>query len=247
VKLILFLSLVSAAALWAQEEGPAPLEPEEQKKLIADVKARALQYAKDLPSFSCTEVTRKNLDPTGTSRHWKLTGTVHEEVTEKNGKDSFVELTENGKQAGGENRPGGMTSPADFTDLIAWIFDPESKAEFEWTKWDSMRGHRVHTLAFKLPQANSHFTVGKKSPVKIAVVGTVDVDADTDSIMRIIVLGLGIPKSTGVQSVSQEYHYDFAKIGDHYFLVPLKADLQQRAGKELTWNEIEFRDYKKPQ
>jgi hypothetical protein len=237
--------MISAVSAWAQE-GPAPLEVDEQKKLIQDVVERARNFTKDLPNYTCVEVWRKNVDPTGTSRHWKITDTIHEQVTEKDGKESFAEMSDNGKQSGSDSRPGGMTSPADFAEVIGWIFDPKSKAVFEWTKWDSLRGHRVHTIAYRVPLEDSPLTVGKKSPIKISFVGTVDVDADTNSIVKVVLLGLGFPKSSPIQSISQEYNFEFAKIGDHYFLLPLKADLQSREGKTLTWNEIEFRDCKKP-
>ena len=73
-------------AAWAQE-GSIPLDEAEQKKLIEDVKAKAQLYSKELPNFACVQVTRKNVDPTGTSRHWKLTETVHEELTYGGGKE----------------------------------------------------------------------------------------------------------------------------------------------------------------
>lgn len=234
-----------AAAAWAQE-GPAPLEDAEAKKLIEDVITHARQYAKELPNFTCVEVTRKNLDPTGTSRHWKLTETIHEQVTETDGKDSYAELSENGKQTGGDNRPAGMTSPSDFTQVISWIFDPNSQAVLQWVKWDSLRGHRVHEILYGVPKEHSQFSVGKKSPLTVAFGGFITVDADTNSILKITLVAAGLPKQFPIQALSQEYSYEFAKIGEHYYLLPLKADLQQREGKQLTWNEIEFRDYKKP-
>ena len=41
-------------------------------------------------------------------------------------------------------------------------------------------------------------------------------------------------------------NYEFAQIGDHYYVVPLRADLHSKEGKTMIWNEVEFHDYRKP-
>ena len=239
MKLILFIAIMSAA--WAQE-GSIPLDEAEQKKLIEDVKAKALLYAKELPNFACVQVTRKNVDPTGTSRHWKLTETVHEELTYAGGKEEY---TENGKKSGA-NRPEGLIPSSRFTDFISWIFDPKYKTDFQWTKSDSLRGHRTQTVAYRVPLETSQLMVGRKSPFKVSFVGTVDVDADTASILKIAVVAFGLPKTSPLTALSMEYNFDFTKIGDHFFLLPLKADLQSKEAKALIWTEVEFREYHKP-
>jgi hypothetical protein len=228
------------------QEGPAPLDEPEQKKLIEDMKARALQYSKELPNFACVQVTRKNVDPTGSSRHWKLTETVHEELISQGGKEEYTEVAPSGKKSSGENRPAGLIAASEFSDIVSWIFDPKYKGEFQWTKSDSLRGHRVQTVAYKIPNETSQLTVGKKGQFKVGMVGVIDVDADTASILRIAVVAMGLPKNAPVSVVSMEFHFDFSKIGDHYFLLPLKADLQSKEAKALMWNEVEFREYRKP-
>jgi hypothetical protein len=240
VKLILLLAMMVAARA---QEGPIPLDEPEQKKLIEDVKAKALQYSKDLPNFACVQVTRKNVDPTGSSRHWKLTETVHEELAYTGGKEEY---TQNGKKVSAESRQNGLIASSQFTDIISWIFDPKYKGEYQWTKSDSIRGHRVQTIAYKVPLETSQLTVGKKAPFKVSFVGTVDVDAETASILKIAVVAYGIPKTSPVSVLSMEFNYDYTKIGDHFFLLPLKADLQSKEGKALLWNEVEFREFHKP-
>ncbi len=227
------------------QDGPAPLEEAEQKKLIGDVSARALQYSKELPDFVCTEIMRHNVDPTATSRKWKLLDTVHEEITYQEKKEEFREVLNNGKKTDSGSRPNGFISPSDFSDFVSWVFDPKYKAVFQWTKWDSLRGHRVHELAYVIPQQESQLTVGKKQ-TRAQMIGTVDVDADTAALLKITVVAMGLPKKGDVQAASFELNYDYAKIGDHYYLLPLKADAQSREGHTLTWNEFEFHDYRKP-
>lgn len=245
MKLTIFLLLAAAAACRAQE-GPAPLDEDEAKKVIADVRARAVAYSKELPNFVCTQVTRKNVDSTGTRQHWKLVDTYHEELRFEGDKEEYREISLNGKNTGGDNRGNGMPSSLEFSNLMSWVFDPKYNGLFSWSKWDSLRGHRVHELGFAVKKTDSQLTIGKKTQIQCGMIGVADADSDTGSVMRIAVVAADIPKNFPIQGVSMDLHYDFAKIGDHYYLLPLKGDLQSKEGKALYWTEVEFRDYHKP-
>jgi hypothetical protein len=41
-----------------------------------------------------------------------------------------------------------------------------------------------------------------------------------------------------------DYQWEYMKLGEQVALVPLKADMHEKDGKTLVWNEVEFRDYK---
>lgn len=241
--LVSAISFVACTAV-AQNDVPLPPDDASQKKIVADVIARGLQYSKELPAFTCEMVTRRNVDPTGSRQHWKITETVHEELTFSGNKEGYKTLSSNGKK-GGDNRPTGAVSASDFTNLMSWIFDPKSQAELTWSNWDSVRGHRVHAIGVKIKADHSQFTVGKgKGQITAGLLGLAYADSDTGSIMRIAVVGTDVPAKYPVQSVTMDLQYDFAKIGDHYFLLPLKAETQSKEGKTLIWNEVDFRDYR---
>jgi hypothetical protein len=244
---ILFAIPFLAATAAAQNDLPLPPDDAAQKKVIADVIARALQYTKELPEFTCEVVTRRNLDPTGTRQHWKIVETVHEQLTFAGNKEDYKTLSSNGKK-GGEGRPTAAVSASDFASLISWLFDPKSQAEMSWNNWDSVRGHRVHAINAKVKVDHSPFTVGKgKGQIPAGLQAMVYADSDTGSIMRIAAVASDIPAKYPIQSVSFDFYYDFAKIGDHYYLLPVKAETQTKEGaKLLTWNEVDFRDYRKP-
>jgi hypothetical protein len=238
--------LFAAGTAAAQNDLPLPPDDASQKKIIADVAARALQYSKELPQYTCGMVTRRNVDPTGTRQHWKIVETVHEELTFSGNKEDYKTLSSNGKK-NADSRPTSAVSAGDFANLLAWIFDPKAQAELTWSNWDSVRGHRVHAIGVKIKADHSQFTVGKsKGQIAAGMLGMVYADADTGSVMRVAVVATDIPAKYPIQSVTMDFLYDFAKIGDHYFLLPLKAETQSKEGKVLTWNEVDFRDYRKP-
>jgi hypothetical protein len=242
VRLCIFIA--AAAALLAQ---PNPPDEATQKKIIADTTAKALSYSKELPDFVCRQVTRRNEDPKGLNQ-WKTLETINEQLTFVNHKEEYRTLAINGKKVGSENRPGGLLRSTDFADYLSWIFDPKAKAELSWSQWDSLRGHRVHVIGFRVKPENSQFVLskGKGQQTTAGILGVVDVDSESGAIIKAGIIATDIPASFPIQGVAIEVNYEFAKIGDHYFVVPLKADLHSKEGKMLIWKEIEFHDYRKP-
>jgi len=244
----LILLALAAAAAHAQTDPPPPPSDADQKKIIADVTAKALEYTKNLPNFICTQVTRRNVDPTGTSQRWKLVDTISEELTFSSGTENYKVVTVNGKPSSvAHDRLGGLTSSGEFGSILGYIFDPKAKTEFNWTQWESLRGHRVHVIGFKVAQANSLLTVTKSKgqQVNAGFFGMLYVDSETGSVLRIVLAATDIPAKFPIQGVSLDLNYEFAKIGDQAYLVPLKADLHSKDGKSMIWNEVEFRDYRK--
>ena len=75
--------------------------------------------------------------------------------------------------------------------------------------------------------------------------GLIYADRDTKSIMRITIQCDTIPPDFPIQQVALTLDYDFTKIAEQEFLLPLKSDLHSREGKYLSWNETEFRLYRK--
>jgi hypothetical protein len=240
VKLILAL-LVAAAAF-----GQKLPDPPDEKKVIAETTAKALAYSKELPDFVCRQISRRNEDPKGLSQ-WKLLETISEEVSLIGGKEEYRMVAINGKKTE-QARPSGVFNISQFGDFLNWIFDPKAQAEISWSQWDSLRGHRVHVLGYRVKKENSQFVVskGKGQQAPTGFFGVINVDAESGAILKLGVVATDIPSNFPVQGVAIELHYEFAKIGDHYYVVPLKADLHSKEGKTLLWTEVEYRDYRKP-
>ena len=239
MRLSILLLLVMGAAAFGQDPDEAA-----QKQIIADVKAKTLEYLKNGPSFSCTEVTRRNLDASGTNTKWKLIDTVHERLTFIGQKEEYEVLSVGGKKPGNsQNRPAGLLSLTDLNGVLGAIFDPKAKAEMTWGKWESLRGHRVHEIGYKVTKDNSTFTIGKKD-LTVGLLGVVYADADTGAVLGLTNVATDIPAKYPLQAVTMDYQWEYMKLGEQVALVPLKADMHEKDGKTLVWNEVEFRDYK---
>jgi hypothetical protein len=241
VKLIYTLLILAA---FANAQPPEP-DDASKKKIVDEARVKALAYFKELPVFSATQLTRRNVDAKGTNQ-WKTLDTINEQVTVKGAKEERHVVAVNGKKVSSEPKDVPLTA-ADFGNLIVWTFDPKSEAEISWSQWDTLRGHRVHLLGYRVKKEHSQFTVGKgKNEVTAGYFGVVAVDAESGSILKVGLVATDIPAKFSTQNVSMELHYEFAKIGDHFYVLPLKAEAHAKEGKSSMWNEVEYRDFRKP-
>ena len=225
---------------------PLPPDDAEQKKIIADVRVKALEYDKNLPDFVCTQFSHHNIDVKGTNQ-WKTLDTVSEQLRFVHGAEEYTLIAQNGKKAGGsEKRPADLVSIKQFSDVLHDIFDPKAKALLAWSNWDSVRGHRVHVMQFVVTKDNTLYTVGKSKPISSGLGGWVYADSDTNVVLRVAMAAADIPKTYPIQALATDIVFDFVRIGDKNYLVPVKADLHEKQGKSQVWDEVELKDFRKP-
>jgi hypothetical protein len=225
---------------------PLPPDDAEQKKIVADVKTKALEYDRNLTDFVCTQFSHHNVDVKGTNQ-WKTLDTVSEQLRFVHGAEEYTLIAQNGKKASGsEKRAPELVSIKEFSDVLRYIFDPRAKVSIGWSNWDSVRGHRVHVLAFVVTKDNSIYTLGKSKPISSGLGGWVYADSDTNTVLRVAMAATDIPKTYPIQAVATDIYFDFVRIGDKNYLVPVKADLHEKQGKSQVWDEVELKDFRKP-
>jgi hypothetical protein len=235
---------------------PPPAPPPdliEQGKIIAAAREYALNYSKQLPNYLCLEVVRRafdnNLNDAAGSEQWRSDDTVVMRLSYFEQKEAYKVVTVNDHAA--ENKSvddlGGVTSTGEFGTMLNAIFAPESEARFEWDHWAKLRGRKMYAFSYDIDQPHSRSSIVWEKTDKIvpAYRGLVYIDVDTNMIMHITHEPYDIPSSFPVRASKEVLDYDFQKIGDSEFLVPLKVVLTSRTIKYLSKNEIEFRLYQK--
>jgi hypothetical protein len=232
---------------------PAP-SSEEQEKILAEVKDYAANYSSHyLPDFICVEQTRRYVDTTGREA-WHATDIVTARLTYFNQKEDYklVSLNDRVVTDTSYTGVGGALSMGDFGTTMREIFEPISNTRFEWERWTTLRHRRTHVYSYKVPLEYSkysiHYAENPKDEGQTVVVGyhgSIFVDNDTHMIVRIIVEGDDIPASFPVRQVKETLDYDFTKIGDQEFLLPLVADVRMHSTRLWTKNVKEFRLYRK--
>jgi hypothetical protein len=132
--------------------------------------------------------------------------------------------------------------------MLEDIFDPSSNARFEWERWATLRGRRMHVFSYQILKPYSKYSIRDDQSGQTVVPGyhgLIYADRDSMRVMRITMECDDIPVSFPVQQAVEILDYDLATISGEKFLLPLKADLRFRAARALVWNEIEFHLYRK--
>jgi hypothetical protein len=143
---------------------------------------------------------------------------------------------------------GGNRSSGEFGSMLEDVFDSSSNAKFEWQRWATLRGRRMHVFSFTILKPYSRYSIRDDASQQTVITGyhgLIYADRDSLKVMRITMECDDLPASFPVHEASEVMDYDFVNISGQKFLLPLKADLRFRGGAELVWNEIEFRLYRK--
>jgi hypothetical protein len=226
---------------------PAPLE---QKSILADITANALGYTESLPNYICTQVTERNVDPTGTGDHFRRVDKVQEQLTYFEHKENYKVVMIDDKAVGNTDHDqlGGARSSGEFGTTLYEIFDPDTQAEFKWEKWGTLDGKRMYVFAFHVPQARSNYLISHETTNRRIIAGyrgMIYADRDTKMVMRIVMECDEIPADFPIQSVKIDLWYALTKISGEEYVLPLKYELTSREGNYLARNEAEFRLYRK--
>ena len=267
--------LVAAAAV-AQ---PVP-SAAEQTKIINQLRAYAEAYTGSLPNFICSQVTRRevqlaigdavagvhesspgrgNFGLAG-ARDRKSTDTFEEQLGYFDRQENYQLLKVNGKkQKPGQPRPPGMTSTGEFGTTLRAVFDPESKTEFEWRRWDTLRGQPVSVFSFHVDQSRSRAQLDVPSrSVVVGYHGLIYASRDSNVVLRLTTEAES-PKDFPLQDVTHLLDYGPVDIAGQQFVLPLHAEMQTRMSEDFMrygreagharqvflTNQVDFRDYRK--
>jgi hypothetical protein len=204
----------------------------------------AADYSKKLPNFICTQVTRRFEDPSGLE-FWQGQDTVVEKLTFFEQKEDYKVIFVNNRAVNGaRERIGGTVTRGEFGTRLREVFDPKSAAKFDWERWATLRGKRMHVYRYSIAQERSEYSVRFGDAMTVpGYTGLVYIDRDTQAVMRITQEVTQMPVGFPIQYIRAILDYDYTKVADSEFVLPLKASTIARMGKHLFKNDVEFRNY----
>lgn len=232
-----------------------PPDSVEQAKILDDAREYAMNYDKQLPNFICAEIQRRYQDPFHRSVQslndpdWRLLDTITTKLTYFDHQEKYEVQMVNDRSV--TNMPmerlGGAVSRGEFGSMMRYIFDRDSEARFEWDHWATLRGRRAYVFLFDIDQAHSKYSIlwDNSQELRPAYRGKIYIDVETKMIVRIVETPYDIPTTYPVQAVTDTLDFDFTKIGDSEYLVPMKAVIISATNKYLARNDKEFRLYRK--
>lgn len=231
----------------APKPEPPPIPPptsQEQGRVLEQAREYALEYSKKLPNFICTQVTRRYEDPSGLE-FWTQQDVVTAKLSFFEQKEDYkVILVNNHYVNTTMDRIGGSTVSGEFGSMLRMLFEPRTQARFEWARWGTLRGRRMHVFAYEVPLERSDWSVSyEKRGVKVGYKGLVYVDRETMAVMRLSFEAADLPLSFPLQEARLTLDYDYVTIAGSEFILPLKSTMRLRSGKHLFKNDTEYRMY----
>ena len=243
----------AAVAAGEQPEGPPPPPKEEQERILAEARRNALEYTQELPDFLCLQITRRYIDPSGLEMDWLKYDEVKSRVSYVEGHENYELVSVNNQVSERSfDDLGGATSTGEFGSLLRELFEPRTAAVFTWARHSLLRGRPVYVFGFQVPRSRSKwrltYTTARDAPLDQIVTaygGLVYIDKETERTLRIKMDAEDVPVTFPIQQASTRLDYDYIDISDQPHLLPLKAEVRIRAGRELNRNDVEFRLYRK--
>jgi hypothetical protein len=228
---------------------PATPTSEEQARVLQAAKEYALNYSARIPDFICTQVTRRFVDPSG-MEFWRASDVIQERLSYFEGHEDYkVVLYNNSVVEMSHDKLGGATSSGEFASMMKEIFNPQTEAIFDWERWGTLRGRRMHVFSYKVLQSRSKYSILAGSATQAIIAGyhgLIYVDRETNTVLKITLQADDLPAGFPIREVNLSLDYDHVSISDHDFILPLKAVLTSREGaKFMIKNEVEFRMYRK--
>jgi hypothetical protein len=222
----------------------------EQAKVLDAVREYALNYTANLPNFICTQVTRRQVDPSGMGDHWQQADKLQEQLTYFEHKESYKVMAVNGQMVSNKDhlKLGGAISSGEFGSLLYEIFAPETQADFEWARLGKLDGRIMNVFNYRVTQPRSHYSIyheGVNRTVIAGYHGLIYASRDTNAVIRFTLECDEIPHDFPVQDVKLDMWYDTVKISDQEFVLPIKWDMHSRDGRYMVWNSAEFALYRK--
>ena len=242
----LIIALLGIITACEAGKAPAP-EPgrAEQTKVLADATRYVLNH--QLPDFTCLQTTSrlKNRDETG----WSPVDTVVERLTYFDHRESYQLLEINGQppSIAHEHLQGARLSE-ELGSMMRALFLPRTKAEFAWQSWVTLRGKRMHAYAYHVHAFRSqyHFELPEESlDIATAYHGTVLIDESNHFVHRITLSADDIPSSLSMRDVSFTLDYDYARVGNADYMLPLRFELSLRDRRGLNRHVVNYDSYRK--
>jgi VWFA-related protein len=221
----------------------------EQEQFLAAARQFALEYAKSLPNFLCTQtVIRFIQDGLGSPRP---RDTLTVEVSYFDQQEDYRLTEVNGGPAGiGYSDARGTVSRGEFGNNLRTIFDPASAAEFHFERWTTLRGRRAAVYSFRVERSKAHYAISASMydevfQEQVGLRGEAAIDRETYGILRLIYMADAMPPGFPVQRTSVTVDYGDAEIAGKSYLLPLKAVVELQRSWRASRNEVTFHSYRK--
>jgi hypothetical protein len=239
--------LMRCPAGWTQRPSDA-----DATALIERSRAKALDYARSLPDFVCTETIRRYTPfESQLGLVWRHADTLTVRL-------SYFQQKEEHKLVAIDDKPSdrkyqelaGVTGMGEFGGTLHAIFHPASETSFRWQGWKTVRGRKAAVYTYAVDAAHSRFKLsngvaGHTHQALVGFRGDLEADSATGEVLQFTYLPDQIPKELDLFYTRTTVDYDFADVGGRDYLLPARSQTEMRGRLVAARSVTEFRDYHK--
>jgi hypothetical protein len=222
-------------------EAPPP-SFEQQKKILDEAREYALNYSKSLPNFICAQNTKR-------FNNNQMYDNVLAKLTYYEQHEKYDTISVNDKiTTTAYEKLGGSISTGEFGSMLNGIFDPVTHADFEWSAWRTVRGHKAYVFKFSVEQSRSRWQIeDRQTNVKItpAYNGFVWIDVKDNTVLEFTMKAVDMPSTFSITQADSRLYYDTVQISGIPFVLPSRATMHLVSGRDDQKNEITFHNYQK--
>lgn len=224
--------------------------PDELKTILADATKQAVAYSAALPNFMCEQVTDRSIK-SNLRNQWRHKDRLNELLTyvDHQERRTVLESEQNGQKSHTATEDtSGAVSAGEFGGVLSGVFEPSSKAEFQWTGTGMLGDGTVQIFDYRVTRENSKFWLQQRTGdiINAGFHGQVFIDTATRSVRRITMVTDDVSKKSSIHASSVSVDYDYAVINDHDYLMPIGAQvIVSHDMGETDKNEIEFRNFRR--
>jgi len=234
-------------------ETPAPdaavtVPDNPRRALVEKAREVAATFDEGLPNYICNEViTRYHSEAKVTS--WAVQDVLSAEVVYEDRKESYRNITINGKASKKSPEESGAWSTGEFGSILVDLVQSTTAADFKYAQ-DATIAHlsaSIYDYAVARPRSHWKVKIGGQY-IFPAYKGSVWIEKQGAHVLRIEMQAKEIPAEFPDNKVESAVDYEYVSLGTpEKFLLPVRAEVLAcgRGSYECERNVIEFRNYHK--
>lgn len=228
-------------------EFPLPPAVRKPDPLIEKVRENTLAFASSLPNFICRQIVARFVS-TVRPADWTAQDIIEANVAYEDGAESYQEIKRNGKKVKKKmDELDGAWSRGEYGTVPRNLFDPWTRADFKYHRYDSSTRPRSKVYSFHVERERSSWQANVASASYVPEYkGSVWVDEATQRLVRIEMQALNLPLGFPLDTMELTIDYAMVRIGSQEHLLPAYSSILScfRSSTHCTWNKIEFRNYR---
>lgn len=231
----------------------------ESAALIELARTKTLEAVEEMPDFVVKQQIQRSYAYAGTNNFRNLDRLVVAVSYRSSGDESYRVLSVNGvlktdsEARGSYESVGGTSSTGEFVTMLATIFKPESQTQFDLVQTDIVRSYKTLVYDFSIEKSRAKqviTAVGSSTATTITgMKGRIWIDAENGRVLKLESEATEIPDTFPIRSARRNIEYDWVKIVDGKYLLPLVSDvrltMRERSNLFESRNLIRFKDYQK--